>query len=160
MRGGARVLLVARTSGRIAGALMAVVERVITPPPDDADAALIAAEQERYYLRAATGAWCARCKDDVDKCPEYPRADALREFIATAPAEGLAGAAVKLRQLTDPELGLPIGTPVHLETTLNQVRVAVERVTGHASHATPETLETAGDVTAPAKSVAPKTAHA
>ena len=81
MRGGARVLLVARTSGRIAGALMAVVERVITPPPDDADAALIAAEQERYYLRAATGAWCARCKDDVDKCPEYPRADALREFV-------------------------------------------------------------------------------
>ena len=98
-----------------------VIERAITPPPDNADAALTEAERE-----------VDRLIEEEQLSPEDDklRSDRLtdrNQFVLTTPAVTLTGAAAKLRRVLCPLIGLPVGDGKHDIAALTQVLAVVER---------------------------------
>jgi hypothetical protein len=69
------------------------------------------------------------------------RADRLDRFIATTPPSTLAGAAVKLRRLLDPETGLRVGANTLDIAALAQVLALLQSLTGLPRHPTRPTCD-------------------
>jgi hypothetical protein len=95
-----------------------------------ADAALIRAEAEI--------AACLREADALGDAGEAfaIRADHLDRLIATVPARTLAGAAVKLRRLLDPETGIIVGRNDLDIVALAQVLALLHGLVGLPRHPT------------------------
>jgi hypothetical protein len=106
-------------------------------PSKTADARLIAAEKE-----------ILRVMRKLDTLPEGDESfalqlylDRLDRLIAGRPPRTLAGAAVKLRRLLDPDLGIAIGRGALDVTSLAQVLVLLHRIAGAPRHPTRLTLD-------------------
>jgi hypothetical protein len=95
-----------------------------------ADAALIRAEAE-----IAACLQQANALGDAGE-PFAVRADDLDRFIAAEPPRTLAGAAVKLRRLLDPEMGIRVGTNELDTVSLAQVLALLNGLIGSPRHAT------------------------
>jgi hypothetical protein len=91
------------------------------------DAVLIAAERQIAVLRA-------ELFDDPDD-DAYDPVWELEDVIACTPAATLIGAAVKLRRLLDPDLGLETGAKEHDVESLQHVLDVVERELGRTAAA-------------------------
>ena len=96
------------------------------PPLLASDEELIAAEGELAALRSRRAELTAA--GDHSAHPEITaRWVALEEAIGRSPANGLIGAAVKLRQLADPKEGLAVGIAESDVISVQQVLAVVER---------------------------------
>jgi hypothetical protein len=85
----------------------------------------------------------ATCLQHSDAAPDGEtreafaiRADNLDRFIATMPPRSLAGAAVKLRRLLDPETGIAVGASPADVTALAQVLGLLQAIFGRPKHRT------------------------
>ena len=112
------------------GSVLAIVA---DPGSNGPDAAHIAAERELARVLDEIHA-VPRPKELEDE-PDYfalveplwQRIDALEAQIATTPAASLTGAAVKLRRLCNPDLGIECVMRGHEAESLNHVLAVVER---------------------------------
>ena len=79
------------------------IERTITPPPDNADAALFGVEQQIANLRAER----AKLSDEeVNDDPLYDQMSDLDDMVLETPVQTMAGAVCVLRRLLDPNWGV------------------------------------------------------
>jgi hypothetical protein len=112
------------------GSVLAVVA---DPGEGGADAAHI--EAERELARVLDEIHAVPRPKSLDAEPDYlarveplwRRIDALEELIAKTPAASLAGAAVKLRRLCNPDFGIECLIRGHEVESLNHVLAVVER---------------------------------
>jgi len=91
------------------------------------DEAFIAAEKEIQRCLAQLDRMPV---DEEARDPVYDVLFRVDDWIRATPAASLAGVAVKLRRLCDPELGLPAGDSEHHWSCLRQCLEAVERLAG------------------------------
>jgi hypothetical protein len=89
------------------------------------DAELVAAERESLVAWQAAAASVDKTGDVDNEIAE--QANALDRFIHTTPCATAAGAAVKLRRLLDPEVGMQIGEGDHDWDSLGHVLAFLER---------------------------------
>lgn len=90
------------------------------------DAELLAAEKEIAELRAQSTA-LLDAGDNEDHPEIDVRVTELEEAIARSPASGLVGAAVKLRRLADPGVGIEAGPAESDTLSVRQILETVER---------------------------------
>jgi hypothetical protein len=98
------------------------------------DADFLAAEREIAEFRAEREALSpsiitAADEERLDK-PLSKRMWALYDQITVSPPVSLVSAAIKLRLLTDPELGLELNEGINDVASLRQVLGLVERIAG------------------------------
>jgi hypothetical protein len=99
--------------------------------PGEADGALFATEREITTLRARAAALAA-AGDRGDHPEISDRVWQLEEEIATTAPTSLAGAAVKLRRLADPDVGIEAGPTADDPGSIRQVLEVVESLLGKA----------------------------
>jgi hypothetical protein len=113
-------------------------------PLPDGDAGLIEAERRLHELdprRPALGNNSTMGEEEITDIA-FNAMCRLDERIATTPATTLAGAAVKLRRLLHPELGMEIGVGENDFPCLHHILSVIEREAGVAS--SPEVAAPAG----------------
>jgi hypothetical protein len=104
-------------------------------PLPDGDAGLIEAERRLHELdprRLALGDNSAMGEEEITDIA-FNAMCRLDERIATTPAATLAGAAVKLRRLLHPELGMEIGNGENDLPCLHHILSVIEREAGVAA---------------------------
>jgi hypothetical protein len=89
-----------------------------------ADQALLAAEQEIAALRQKARD-LSEAGDDADHPEIWNRVFALEGYIAETAPDSLIGAAVKLRRLADPEIGLEAGPALDDAGSVQQILATV-----------------------------------
>ncbi|MGA8549020.1 MAG: hypothetical protein WB678_02165 [Stellaceae bacterium] len=110
---------------------------IATPPAELADADLLAAEREIAALRAQSDAFRA-AGDHQDHDELWNQIWELEKKIAATPPTTLIGAAVKLRWLADPNLGIEAGPTDEDPDSIRQVLDLIER------EAAPAAIRSAG----------------
>jgi hypothetical protein len=94
------------------------------------DAVILAAEQEIAALLARFHAIGGDAVDEDEDNRIWKRVWDLEKMIAKAPPATLAGAAVKLRRLLDPVLGMEIGENDGDIPCLRQILTLLEHLAG------------------------------
>jgi hypothetical protein len=94
--------------------------------PGSTDRALLAAEQEIASLRQKSHDLRA-AGDGGDHDEIWDRVSALEAYIAKTAPDTLIGAAVKLRRLADPDIGLEAGDNANDPESVRQILATVER---------------------------------
>src|SRR5579883_1477111 len=114
----------------VGAALVAARSPAALAPPVG-DEAFIAAEGEIKRCLAQLAGMPVETSDDEEaREPVYAVLFQIDDWVRGTPPASLAGVAVKLRRLCDPELGLPAGdSPLHW-SCLRQCLEAVERLAG------------------------------
>jgi hypothetical protein len=94
----------------------------------DTDAELIEAEREFRQLEAQIAALrAAGADEDTEIDPVFLQWMAVMERIAVTPAASIAGAAVKLRTLLHPDVGIETRDHEHDVPSLRQILAVIEQ---------------------------------
>ena len=95
------------------------------------DAALLDAETDVIALYAALDKMPTDTREEEEALePLRDRANDLEEFVRVEPSETLTGAAVKLRRLLDPEIGMVAGERKSDMPALRDILAFMERAQG------------------------------